>query len=333
MSTGRKCWATLLTRPSFLPGVVLLHRSLQKHKTKYPLVVLITPSLPQTSIDVLNILEIEYLQVEHLQPKQEVHDTAERLRDAWTKLRVFELVDYDIVVMLDGDMLVRKNMDELFDLELPGKDWIAASHACLCNMVNGHRPPNERLEKDCAYTNLMHPEALTKPTPVPPCPVDPVALPGPGSAPSAYLLSESRKHRALNSGLIILHPGPSLFGGIARFLNESPLVPTMVYADQDFLTEFFRGRWKSLGWQYNALKTLRYIHPNIWRDEAVMNVHYIVRKPWDEGRVERGEDSVTYGWWWDEWQDWEVGVREELGDDEGGKVVLEVKRWCGGVGG
>jgi hypothetical protein len=29
-------------------------------------------------------------------------------------------------------MLVKKNMDDLFDMELPA-DWIAAAHVCACN--------------------------------------------------------------------------------------------------------------------------------------------------------------------------------------------------------
>lgn len=29
-------------------------------------------------------------------------------------------------------MIVRRNMDELMDLELPD-DWIASAHACACN--------------------------------------------------------------------------------------------------------------------------------------------------------------------------------------------------------
>jgi inositol 3-alpha-galactosyltransferase len=31
-----------------------------------------------------------------------------------------------------------------------------------------------------------------------------------------------------------------------------------MFPDRDFLTEFFKGRWISVGWQYNALKTMHY---------------------------------------------------------------------------
>lgn len=59
---------------------------------------------------------------------------------------VFSLVEYDRVVLLDGDMLVRRNMDELMELELDGPEdegdrVFAASHACACNpLKKSHYP-------------------------------------------------------------------------------------------------------------------------------------------------------------------------------------------------
>jgi hypothetical protein len=56
------------------------------------------------------------------------------------------------VVLLDGDILVRRNMDELMDIELDsktaleegtGKRVFAAAHACACNpMKKPHYPAN-----------------------------------------------------------------------------------------------------------------------------------------------------------------------------------------------
>ena len=143
MACNKKCWATLLTRPSYLPGVILLHYSLQKHSSQYPLLVLITPSLPQSCIAVLDALGIQHQTIEPLYPNQEVRLVASRFEDVWTKLRVFELVEYEAVVLLDADMLVRRNIDELFIVRLPSTDWIAASHACLCNSVGRSWAPDD----------------------------------------------------------------------------------------------------------------------------------------------------------------------------------------------
>ncbi|KAF8473276.1 nucleotide-diphospho-sugar transferase [Kalaharituber pfeilii] len=295
----QKCWATLLTHPSYLPGVILLHHSLQKHNSKYPLIVLVTQTIIDQP-DILHVLakcQIETKFIKPLYPSIKSEFLAPRLEDAWTKLRVFEMVEWDTVVLLDADMLLKRNIDELFDIVLP-EDWIAATHACVCNSANAVWAPKDWKPENCAYTGLP---------PYPP---------------------NQRTHTFLNSGLVILHPSHQHFNHIAHFLATSPLVPTLHFADQDLLAEIFRGKWKPLGWQYNALKTGRYQHPKMWRDEEVRNIHYIIEKPWCVGREKGGRNEVVNGWWWDEWEYW-VRKRKTLQGNEREWVVEVVKRWMG----
>jgi inositol 3-alpha-galactosyltransferase len=85
------------------------------------------------------------------------------------------------------------------------------------------------------------------------------------------------------------------------------------FPDQDFLTHFFKDKWRPVGWQWNAIKTMRYWHPEIWRDKEVRNCHYICAKPWNEGRAEDGDDAETHGWWWNEWDSWR---KERIKEDQ-----------------
>ena len=103
----------------------------------------------------------------------------------------------------------------------------------------------------------------------------------------------------------------------------------MLFPDQDFLALFFKGEWKSTPWQYNALKTWRYWHPEMWRDEEVRNCHYIIGKPWVEGRMVGRREEVMNRWWWDEWGKWVGEVMKEKGKEEGGRVVEVVRRGMG----
>jgi alpha-N-acetylglucosamine transferase len=239
---------------------------------------------------------------EMLQPKGETTLIAERFKDTWTKLRVFELSDWNRLCFLDADMLVMKNMDEIFDIKFPDEGrWLAANHVCVCNLDNDSWAPKDWKKENCAFKGLTHPEALTNPPPVPKT--------GTGK----------RTHTLLNCGLFVFEPSLDLWQDLLKFLNTSPLLKDFMFPDQDFLAEFFRDRWISIGWQYNALKTWRYWHPEFWRDDEVKNLHYIVDKPWSK-RVGRdgvagylGKDGETHRLWWANFESWKR-ERQELGE-------------------
>lgn len=55
-----------------------------------------------------------------------------RFSETWTKLRAFALTQYEKVILVDSDMLIRKNMDELFEKKVD-ENSIHAGFACTCN--------------------------------------------------------------------------------------------------------------------------------------------------------------------------------------------------------
>ncbi len=152
---GQRCaWIVfLLSTPSYVPGILVLAHTMRKFRSRYPLIVAVNPALPVECVDVLRAAGLEVRVVEVIKPQGEMTLIAERFADVWTKLRCFEFVDYDVsanllprldlklilarpgqrVAMIDGDMMLRQNMDELFDMDLR-PDEIAAIHACVCNL-------------------------------------------------------------------------------------------------------------------------------------------------------------------------------------------------------
>lgn len=306
-SLPKNAWVTLVTRPSYLPGAVLLAYSLQKYSSRYPLIILTTPSFPKNLLPALkqesNLTNSYHFAISSLMPSaHNLPDTliAARFEDTWTKLRVFELHRYgcEKLVFLDADMLVRQNMDELFDMKPPANDWIMANHACVCNLDHDSWAPEDWKMSNCAYTGL---KSQSLPTHVPKS-----GTPG------------KRTHTLLNSGLFIFTPHEKQWIEMQNFLAEDPRVKTYMFPDQDLLADFFKDRWQSLSWKYNALKTMRYWHTNLWKDEEVKNLHYIVDKPWNKrigpdgvaGHL--GRDGITHSWWWEEYEEWQ-NKRNEVG--------------------
>ena len=83
-------YVTLLTKASYLPGALVVEHSLRSVKSQYPLVVMVTPTVPKEARDVLQKRGIITEEVDFLHPKEGTHKLADhdsRFGDTWTKLR------------------------------------------------------------------------------------------------------------------------------------------------------------------------------------------------------------------------------------------------------
>lgn len=173
-------------------------------------------------------------------------------------------------------MVVLQNMDELMDipLDITGDRVFAASGACVCNPMKKAHYPADWIPSNCGFT-FQH--------------ADPIAAAIEG-APTDFGLG------ALNGGLQVIQPSMDLYNKIIATMADPKATSTYDFPDQSLLSDVFRGRWVSLSYKYNALKTLRWCHKEIWRDEDVKNIHYILTpKPWES----RESDDETHKWWWD----------------------------------
>lgn len=105
----------------------------------------------------------------------------------------------------------------------------------------------------------------------------------------------------MNGGLQVVNPSRAVYDLILKHM-ESDAAIDMDFADQSLLSDLFRGCWVPLPYIYNALKTLRWegVHSEIWQDDKVKNVHYILApKPWDELDAEGNHIGTdpTHAWW------------------------------------
>ncbi|CAK3937067.1 glycosyltransferase family 8 [Lecanosticta acicola] len=307
---GRFAYITLVTRASYLAGVVLLAHTLKKQGSQYALIVLYTSTLTKTAVRALEIeagkSNIILQQCDLLVPPahHELHVAVERFTDTWTKLRVFDSFrfGYDTICYLDADMTLLQNMDSIFDSadKLP-KDWIAAVHDCVCSPDRMPWTPAEHCKENCPFTLQSRPEASN------------------GSVP---VNKDSRPtHHLFNSGMFLFHPSQQLWIDMLNFFNATDLLGTFKFPDQEFMTHFFHGRWMPVSWKYNAVKTMAYRHENIWRDNEIVCLHYIVDKPWAKRVGEdgiagfKGFDGKTHTWWWNEYESW-FEIRQKQGEME-----------------
>lgn len=183
-------------------------------------------------MDILAERDIPTLHIPTLTPVTSYSVTESRFNETWSKINIYGLDQFERISVLDGDMLVMKNMDELMDIPIPD-DGLAACHACVCNPRRlSHYPStwythyfriNERVPEACAYTHQSYSPSVKE-----------------GMLPSfPQSLSE------LNGGLQIFKPSRAKFERIYKVLNTSS-PGDFLFADQSLLSKTFHGEWTPL---------------------------------------------------------------------------------------
>lgn len=274
MSQSAFAWVTLLTQPGYLPGVEALQQSLVQSGTSWPLEVMVTPAINGETRARLQAIGCLVREIPEIGPAPELaHRYANaRFADVWSKLAVWTLTEYARVAFLDADMLVVKNMDEVFELPLKA-GFIAACHACRCNPNQIESYPLSWQPANCFYSGCE----------------DAAMTVGPSTTADNYF----------NAGFLLLTPDLALYNLMLTKIVAMVDIRTYVFAEQDFLNDLFHDRWLPLHYGYNALKTLALQHPKMWDMQRVKNIHYIIDKPWEK-RPEPGDKWYQlHSVWWE----------------------------------
>jgi hypothetical protein len=82
----KAAYVTLLTKTSYLPGVLVLNYCLRSVGSQYPLVVMTIPTLPNSAKTALQKCGIPVREVRGLHPRR-AGCVGARFEEAWTKLR------------------------------------------------------------------------------------------------------------------------------------------------------------------------------------------------------------------------------------------------------
>lgn len=272
----KKVWTTLVTNTKYLEGVLTLHFALRKVGSKYPLVVLYTDNFPPEGHAELDRRGIYKKHIAYLLPTEHKDYSSDpRFYDCWSKLQPFSLTEFERVGQLDSDMVVVQNMDELMDIPLNRETRVfAASHACVCNPFDKSSYPKDWIPENCAYSHY-HEYKYEHAWQGPPC--------------DAGL-------SMCNGGLQVVEPDLENFNKILAAL-DSPVTSSYEFSDQSLLSDVFKDRWVPLSYKYNALKTLKWIHADVWNSDEVKNIHYIINpKPWDDV-PDSADNTNTFGVW------------------------------------
>lgn len=259
----------------YVKGVVGLAKGLRKVKSAYPLVVAILPDVPEEHRRILESQGCIVREIEPVYPPENQTQFAMAYYVInYSKLRIWELVEYSKMVYLDGDIQVFENIDHLFDL--PGGYFYAVKD-CFCEKTWSHTP-----QYKTGYCQQ--------------CP-DKVKWPAEmGQPPALYF----------NAGMFVYEPSLSIYDDLLRKVKETPPTP---FAEQDFLNMFFRDIYKPIPPVYNLVLAMLWRHPENVELDKVKVVHYCAAgsKPWrytgKEENMDREDIKMLVKKWRDIYED------------------------------
>ena len=118
---NKYAWTTLLTTTDYLQSVLYLNASLKRVQSKYPLIIIVSDTI---AFDVIPELERKGCLYYVVPDLQRMHMQREFNIDMLMKFYSFELTDYKKVCYLDGDILVVKNCDFIFNFRAPAAKYL-----------------------------------------------------------------------------------------------------------------------------------------------------------------------------------------------------------------
>lgn len=112
-------YVTVLSTETYLLGVLCMYKSLKNSNTKIPLTVVVTDNISEDIIKILENEDINVIRKPKIKFSNIINDKNKDSKfmywnNTFDKLYVFELTQFEKIVYIDSDMLILKNIDELF---------------------------------------------------------------------------------------------------------------------------------------------------------------------------------------------------------------------------
>ncbi|KAI6684540.1 hypothetical protein NL676_030453 [Syzygium grande] len=275
-------------------GVVGQAKGLRKAKSKYPLVVAVLPDVPDDHRTILVNQGCIVWEIDPVYPPENLTQSAmAHYVTNYSKLRIWEFVEYRKMIYLDGDIQVFDNIDHLFDL--PNGSFYAVMD-CFCEKSWSHTPEYDiGYCQQCPY-NVHWPDHIIP-------------------RPPLYF----------NAGMFVYEPNLETYRKLLKTLKITPPTP---FAEQDFLNKYFRYVYEPISNVYNLVLAMLWHHPENVNLDTVKVVHYCAAgsKPWlytgREENMDRDDVKLLVKRWWDIFDDESLDYKNVEAAEEAAKQEI-----------
>lgn len=111
-------YVTVINTENYLDGVRTLIYSLNKVKSRYPLVVLVPPQFDKLCCHIMESWGAAVEVAENIELGElGGNNPREYWNNTFFKLNIFKMTQYEKLLFIDSDMIVLENMDHIFEME------------------------------------------------------------------------------------------------------------------------------------------------------------------------------------------------------------------------
>ena len=116
----KNAYLTFLSTDSYIYYILGLYESWKETQSQYPLYVCVTANVSQKTLDILKHIGCPFIlldtkELESFNKKNTTKKMCEKYRNAFGKLAIFSLTFFDKCIYLDSDLIIKKNIDDLFN--------------------------------------------------------------------------------------------------------------------------------------------------------------------------------------------------------------------------
>jgi len=228
----------------YIAGAIVLAYSIRKCGSTADLVVLVTPDVSEEGKNILrayftHVIEVKYVEVPNWRTKKQTH--RKYLELVFTKFHVFNLTQYEKILLIDADALVLKYPDHLFTLDTPAGCFLEDKDLIISYDKAGNYvlPKNGVFEwynkycKCCSHGNKIPKEMTDR-------------------------VRTDSKNSGVGGGLILLEPKKGEFESIMNDITKFPMKHLIenkfVWPEQQYLTLRYSGKWSSINPRFFGLQ-------------------------------------------------------------------------------
>jgi alpha-N-acetylglucosamine transferase len=279
---------------SYLPSILLLGSSIRKIMPKsyeqyVTLCCMITNDVSMEARDLIykiydKVIEVDYLEISPTLIKHKKPHIRQIYAKTFTKLRIFEMIEYDKVLYLDPDMLViNKNIFSLFNLNTPAVVFIGKLTKNLNDRYFKEFKENGKLFKQfqnkyCNWNgkNSLHGELI---------PYD-----------KKYENEKVSNGMNIETSILLIKPSKHTSNEIYKYLQNIKNTRQKI-SDTELISRFFKDKLYAIEPRFFG----RWVNPDEQPELVVLDLYGSDGKPWD---IDKFDKLVKYSYvgdisyWW-----------------------------------